>query len=87
MTTCHHDDISKADAAHNLIIKTSQPTHTKTMACITDFPAKDMTWSDASDKGVFSLMQASHPKGYSALQLPPCDLGLRRGGLQESLRP
>ena len=56
------------------------------MACITDFPAKDMTWSDAIDKGVFSLMQAKHPKGYIALQLPPGDIGLRRRGLQVPLR-
>ena len=44
------------------------------MASIADFPAKDMTWDAASDKGVFKLMQASHPKGYIALQLPPATL-------------
>ena len=44
------------------------------MASIADFPAKDMTWDSAVDKGVFSLMQASHPKGYIALQLPPATL-------------
>ena len=44
------------------------------MASIADFPVDAMTWDAASDKGVFSLMQASHPKGYIALQLPPATL-------------
>ena len=60
--------------------------NTPTMASIADFPAKDMTWSDASDKGVFSLMQAKHPEGYIALQLPPGDFGVRRHGPQVLLR-
>ena len=44
------------------------------MASITDFPIDAMTWGAASDKGVFKLMSASHPKGYIALQLPPATL-------------
>ena len=44
------------------------------MASIADFPVDAMTWGDASDKGVFSLMQAKHSKGYIALQLPPATL-------------
>ena len=44
------------------------------MASIADFPVDAMTWDAASDKGVFKLMQASHPKGYIALQLPPATL-------------
>ena len=44
------------------------------MASIADFPAKDMTWDAAVDKGLFKLMQAKHPNGYIALQLPPATL-------------
>ena len=44
------------------------------MASIADFPVDAMTWGDPSDKGVFSLMQAKHSKGYIALHLPPATL-------------
>jgi hypothetical protein len=44
------------------------------MASIADFPAKDMTWDAAVDKGLFKLMQAKHPNGYIALQLSPATL-------------
>ena len=44
------------------------------MASITDFPVDALTWGAASDKGVFSLMQASHPKGYLSFQLHPATL-------------
>ena len=59
------------------------------MASIADFPVDAMTWDAASDKGVFKLMQASHPKGYIALQLPPATggFGFRRHGPQVLLRP
>ena len=44
------------------------------MVSIADFPVDAMTWGDPSDRGVFKLMQGSHPKGYIALQLPPATL-------------
>ena len=44
------------------------------MASIADFPIDSLTWGAASDKGVFSLMQAKHSKGYIALHLPPATL-------------
>ena len=44
------------------------------MASIADFLIDAMTWSAVVDKGVFSLMQAKHSKGYIALQLPPATL-------------
>ena len=44
------------------------------MANIQSFPIADLEYGEATNTGLYTVCKAIHPKGYMAVQLPPCTL-------------